>query len=88
VNIKGSRIKAYEGPFFPYFNDNSQKKYRVKLQILFSTIMKIVRKYWIASLDYLSDIMDLWHSFNSISAHAIKWFIRIGELFLPLKYVE
>jgi len=63
-------------------------EYRVKLQILFSSIMKIVRKYWILSLDYLSDMMDLWHSFNSISAYFIKYFSRIDELFLSLKYVE
>ena len=74
--------------FFPDFIDDSIMKYWVKLQILFSTIMKIVRKYWILAMDYLRDIMDPWHSFNSISAQAIKWFIRIDELFLPLKNVE
>ena len=45
VNIKVSRIKAYERPFFPDFIDDSLMKHGVKLQILFSTIMKIVRKY-------------------------------------------
>ena len=88
MNIKDSRIKAHEEPFFPDFIDDSLMKHWVKLQILFSTIMKIVRKYWILAMDYLRDIMDPWHSFNSISAQVIKWFIRIDELFLPLKNVE
>lgn len=88
MNTKDLRIKAYEEPFFTYFIDNPLTKYRVKLQILFSTILKIVRKYWILSLDYFSDIIHLWQSFNSISAHAIKCFIRIDELFLSSKNVE
>ena len=85
MNIKDCRIKANEGPFLTDFIDNSLMKHWVKLQILFSTIIKIVLKYSILALDYLRDIMDPWHSFNSISAQAIKWFIRIDELFLPLK---
>ena len=88
MNIKDCIIKANEGSFLTDFIDNSLMKHWVKLQILFSTIIKIVRKYWILALGYLRDIMDPWHSFNSISAQAIKWFIRIDELFLPLKNVE
>lgn len=88
MNTKDWRIKAHEGPFLSDFIDVSLMKHWVKLQILFSTIMKIVRKYWILALDYLRDIMDPWHSFKSISAQAIKWFIRIDELFLRLKNVK
>ena len=88
MNIKDCIIKANEGSFLTDFIDNSLMKHWVKLQILFSTIIKIVRKYWILALGYLRYIMDPWDSFNSISAQAIKWFIRIDELFLPLKNVE
>ena len=88
MNIKDSRIKAHEELFFPDFIDNSLMKNWVKLQILFSTIIKKILKYWILALDYLRDIMDPWHSFNSILAQAIKWFFRIEDLFYPLKNVE
>ena len=88
MNIKVCRVKAHEGTSLLDFIDNSLMKHWVKLQILFSTIMKIVRKYSILALDYLRDIMDPWHSFKSISAQAIKWFIRIDELFLRLKNVK
>tara|TARA_E500000178_G_scaffold336666_1_gene374923 strand:- start:201 stop:500 length:300 start_codon:yes stop_codon:yes gene_type:complete len=88
VNTKDWRIKAHEGPFLLDFIDNYLMKHWVKLQILFSPIIKIVRKYWILALDYTLDIMDPWHSFNSILAHVIKWFIRIDKLFLPFKNVE
>ena len=72
MNIKDCRIKAHEEPFLPDFIDDSLMNHWVKLQKLFSTIMKTVRKYWILALDYLRDIMDPEHSFNSISAQAIK----------------
>ena len=88
MNIKDCRIKAHEEPFLLDFIDDSLMNHWVKLQKLFSTIMKTVRKYWILALDYLRDIMDPWYSFNSISAQAIKWFIRIDELFLSLKNIE
>ena len=59
--------------------------YSVKLQILSGKIMKKVRKNLISFLDYLNDMKDLLHSFNSIPAYSIKYFTRIDNLSLSLK---
>ena len=72
MNIKDSKIKNQKELHFSNFTHDFQIKQWTILQILFSTYMKIVPKYWILALDYLHDIMDTEHSFNSISTQAIK----------------